>query len=271
MLIAITRAVSPTLADCELTHRPRDPIDVALAVSQHARYEEALRSLGATVVHAPPEPALPDAVFVEDTALVFDEVAVITRPGAATRRRETESIARVLSAYKPLQRIQPPGTLDGGDVLVVGRTVYVGVSSRTNRDGLTQLEALLGTWSYEVTPVPLNGCLHLKSAVTRVGERRLLINDRFVRRECFGSLDLVGVDPTEPDGANALWIEQARAVIYPAHYPKTADRLSRAGVEVVPVPSTEVAKAEGGVTCCSILFEADGLHPMTESHESGTG
>jgi|SRR5688572_15482041 dimethylargininase len=271
MLIAITRAVSPTLADCELTYRPRDPIDVARAVAEHARYEETLRELGATILRAPPEPTLPDAVFVEDTALVCDEVAVITRPGAATRRRETESMARVLSAYKPLERIQPPGTLDGGDVLVVGRTVYVGVSSRTNRDGVTQLQTLLGKWSYDVTPVSLHGCLHLKSAVTQVGARRLLINDRFVRPECFESLELVSVDPAEPDGANALWIEQAEAVIYPAHYPRTAHRLDRAGVRVVAVPSNEVAKAEGGVTCCSILFNAEGLHPTAESQANGAG
>jgi len=135
MLIAVTRAVSSTLAECELTHRPRDPINVANAVAEHACYEEALRSLGATVVRAPPEPTLPDAVFVEDTALALDEVAVVTRPGSPTRRREVESMAKVLSAYRPLLRIQSPGTLDGGDVLRVGRKLYVGLSSRTNRGG----------------------------------------------------------------------------------------------------------------------------------------
>src|SRR6185503_14436989 len=132
MLIAITRAVSATLAECELTHRPRDPISVPDAIAEHALYEEALRSLGATVVQAPPEPALPDAVFVEDTALVLDEIAVLTRPGAPTRRREVDSMAEVLSAYRPLVRIQSPGTLDGGDVLRVRRKLYVGLSSRTN-------------------------------------------------------------------------------------------------------------------------------------------
>lgn len=271
MLIAITRAVSPTLASCELMHRPRDPIDVAKAMTEHARYEATLRSLGATVVHAPAEPTLPDAVFVEDTALVLDEVAIITRPGAATRRRETASMAQVLSAYKPLARIDPPGTLDGGDVLVVGRTVYVGVSSRTNRAAIGQLETLLEGWGYEVTPVPLERCLHLKSAVTRVGERQLLINDRFVRPECFPTMELISVDPAEPDGANALWIERAGTVIYAEHYPRTVTRLNRAGVRVVAVPAAEVAKAEGGVTCCSILFEADGLHPTTESRASAMG
>jgi dimethylargininase len=254
MLIAVTRAVSPTLAECELTHRPRDPIDVANAVAEHAFYEETLRSLGATIVRASPEPALPDAVFVEDTAIVLDEVAVITRPGAATRRGEIESMARVLGAYKPLHRIRQPGTLEGGDVLRVGRRVYVGLSSRTNPEGVGQLEALLEKLDYEVIPVPVTACLHLKSAVTQVAEQLLLINDHWVGRECFGAMEMVSVAPAEQEGANALWV--SGAVIYPAHHPQTAERLDRAGVRVVQVPGSEVAKAEGGVTCCSVLFEA---------------
>ncbi len=270
MLIAVTRAVSPTLADCELTHRPRNPINVANAVAEHAYYEETLRSLGVTVVRAPPEPTLPDAVFVEDAALALNEVGVITRPGTPTRRRETESLATVLGAYRPLLRIEPPGTLDGGDVLRVGRRLYVGLSSRTNRDGIAQLETLLDQWDYEVIPVPVQGCLHLKSAVTQVAEHLLLLNDRFVHPESFAPLEMVTVAPTEPDGANALWIEGAGAgggggegggggkVIYAAHHPETAERLGRAGVHVVPVPSTELAKAEGGVTCCSVLLAAEG-------------
>ena len=257
MLIAVTRAVSSTLAECELTHRPRDPINVANAIAEHACYEEALRSLGATVVRAPPEPALPDAVFVEDTALALDEVAVITRPGAPTRRREVESMAGVLSVYRPLLRIQAPGTLDGGDVLRVGRKLYVGLSSRTNGEAVSQLETILSKWDYEVIRVQVRGCLHLKSAVTQVGEDLLLINPDFVPTECFAPMEMISVAPAEPDGANALWIGGAGgAVIYPAHYPETAERLDRAGVRVVPVPSTELAKAEGGVTCCSVLFEA---------------
>lgn len=253
MLIAITRAVSPTLAECELTHRSRDPINVTAAVAEHARYEEALRSLGATVVCAPPEPTLPDAVFVEDTALVLDEIAVITRPGAPKRRRETESIATVLAPYRTLLRIEAPGTVDGGDVLRVGRTLFVGLSSRTNTAGVLQLEALLKQWDYAVIPVAVDGCLHLKSAVTQVAERMLLINPSHVRQEVFGPMELIAVAPDEPGGANALWI--GAAVIYPAHFPETAERLDRAGVRVVPVPSAELAKAEGGVTCCSLVFE----------------
>ena len=255
MLIAVTRAVSPTLAECELTHLPRDPIDVAKAITEHERYEAALRSLGARVVRAPEEPTLPDAVFVEDTALVLDEVAIITRPGAPSRRPEIESMASVLSAYRSVQRIQPPGMLDGGDVLQVGRTIHVGLSSRTNRDGIAQLGTLVSDWGYEVIPVPVKGCLHLKSAVTHVADNLLLMNDRWVSPECFASMEVVIVAPQEPDAANALLI--GGTVIYPTHHPETARRLERAGVRLEAVPCGELAKAEGGVTCCSVVFEAE--------------
>ena len=255
MLVAVTRAVSPTLAECELTHRPRDPINVAKAVAEHACYEDALRSLGAAVVHAPPEPTLPDAVFVEDAALVFAETAVMTRPGAPVRRREVESMAKVLSAYRPLFAIQAPGTLDGGDVMAVGRKIYVGLSSRTSHEGIAQLDQHLSEWGYEVIPVPVTGCLHLKSAVTQVADNLLLINDRWVSPECFGSMGTVTVAPGEPDAANALLI--GASVIYPTHHPATAERLDRAGVRVVSVACGELAKAEGGVTCCSVVFATE--------------
>ncbi|HET8713983.1 MAG TPA: hypothetical protein VFM23_09925 [Gemmatimonadales bacterium] len=253
MLIAVTRAVSPTLAECELTHRAREPIDVANAVAEHAVYEQTLRALGARVVRAPAEPDLPDAVFVEDTAVVVDEAAVLTRPGAASRRAEVDSIATTLGAYKPLLRIQAPGTLDGGDVMRIGRRLFVGLTTRTNRHGIAQLGSLLSEWEYEVIPVPVTGCLHLKSAVTPVGEGVLLLNEHWVSPACFGDMKTVTVAPTEPDAANALLMKDA--VIYPAHHPATAERLERAGVRVVSIPSSEIAKAEGGVTCCSVLFE----------------
>ena len=163
-------------------------------------------------------------------------------------------MAKVLSAYRPLLRIQSPGTLDGGDVLRVGRKLYVGLSSRTNQAGASQLENLLSKWDYEVIRLQVTGCLHLKSAVTQVAEDLLLINPHFVRPEFFEPMKVIPVAPGEADGANALWI--GGAVIYPAHHPETAKRLESAGVRVVRVPCTELAKAEGAVTCCSVTFEA---------------
>jgi dimethylargininase len=224
-------------------------------MTQHACYDQTLRSLGVTIVHARAEPALPDAVFVEDTAIVLDEIAIITRPGAPSRRPEVASIADVVGNYRPVLRIRPPGTLDGGDVLRVGRKLYVGLSSRTNREGVAQLGKILGDWDYEVIAVDVHRCLHLKSGVTQVAEHMLLINADFVSPECFAPLEWLAVVPEEPDAANALRIGDA--VVYPTHHPRTAARLERAGIRVVQVECSELAKAEGGVTCCSLVFEAD--------------
>jgi dimethylargininase len=166
--IAITRQISPRFNECELTHLDRQPIDLDLARAQHRQYETALRDLGCEVISLPPEPELPDSVFVEDVALVFDEAAVITRPGADSRKPETESIARALAPYRTLFAIEAPGMLDGGDVLRVGKTVCVGLSSRSNQSSVEQLQRILAPFGYSVKIVEVTGCLHLKSAVAQV-------------------------------------------------------------------------------------------------------
>jgi len=255
VLIALTRPVSPSLAACELTHLAREPIDVSRAAAQHAAYESVLASLHARIARAAAAPELPDAVFVEDTAIVLDEVAVIARPGAPSRRAETDAVAEVLAGFRSLLRLEAPATLDGGDVLRVGRELYVGLSSRSNGAAVEQLASLLRPFGYGVRAVPVAGCLHLKSAVTAVGERRLLLNPAWVARESFEGAEILCVDPSEPGAANALWLNGS--VIYPAHFPRTSERLAQSGFEVIPVECSELAKAEGGVTCCSLLFRAD--------------
>ena len=252
MFLAYTRAVSPTLADCELTHLQREPVDVARAMQEHAAYEALLARLGATVLHLPPEPHLPDAVFVEDTAIVLDEIAVITRPGAASRRPETASTAAALATHRPLAHIQSPATLDGGDVLVAGRRIYVGLSTRTNRVAIEQLAAILAPLEYEVIPVEFAGCLHLKSGVTRVADGLLLINPDWVDPSRFVGFRALPVDPAEPHAANALAL--GGAVIHPAHHPRTRARLEAEGLRAEPITMTELTKAEAGVTCCSLLL-----------------
>jgi dimethylargininase len=254
MLIALTRPVSDSLAECALTHQERVPIDLARARRQHAQYEEALRSLGVRVIPAPAAHDLPDAVFIEDTALVLDELAVIARPGAVSRREEPGTVAAILSEFRPIHYLQSPATLDGGDVLRIGRTVFVGLSSRTNEAGVRQLASLIGSFGYEVVPIPVTGCLHLKSAVSLVAENLLLVNPRWVPADAFGALEHVAVADDEPGAANALRV--ADALVYPSHYPKTSGRLAKRGLEIVPVACDELAKAEGGVTCCSLLFSA---------------
>jgi len=253
MRIALTRAVPESLDRCELTHLARSPIDVALAARQHAAYEDALRAAGCTVVRIPPEPDRPDSVFVEDTAVVVDELAVVTRPGAASRRGETASTASALLEYRRLVAIETPGTLDGGDVLVAGKTVFVGVGARSNADGVRQLALHLAPFGYDVRGVEVAGCLHLKSAATLVSASSVLVNPSFVNPRVFEPLEPVAVAPEEPSAANALLV--GGVVIYGPACPRTADILERRGVRVVLVDLGELAKAEGALTCCSVIFD----------------
>jgi len=253
MLIAITRQISPRFSECELTHLDRQPIDLDLARVQHHEYEVALRDLGCEVISLAAEPDLPDSVFVEDVALVFDEVAIITRPGADSRKPEADSIAQTLKPYRTLFTIESPGTLDGGDVLRVGKTVYIGLSSRSNRSAVEQTHKFLAPYGYPVKGAEVTGCLHLKSAVTQVSDDTLLINPAWVDRSIFGEMKFIEVDENEPSAANAVWI--GNAVIYPSGFSKTQRRLEEAGLRVKVVDATEVAKAEGAVTCCSLIFK----------------
>jgi dimethylargininase len=178
-------------------------------------------------------------------------MAVATRPGAEARRGEVAEAAAALSRYRPVRSIDAPGTMDGGDVLVAGRRVFVGLSSRTNAAAVRQLGALLAPWGYMVSEVPVAGCLHLKSAVTSVGEGILLLNPDWVSPASFGGFDLVLVDPREPAAGNALGLRGR--VIFPSVFPRTAERLDANGLRVVSVDVSELAKAEGAVTCCSLI------------------
>ena len=255
MWIAVTREVSPALADCELSYVPREAIDVARASAQHRDYQRALETLGCRLLTLPAEPGLPDSVFVEDVAIVLDEVAVLTRPGALSRRAEVASVAEVLRGYRPVSAIAAPGTLDGGDVLRIGRTLYVGESARSNAEGIAQLRGLLADHGYAVQGVPTRGCLHLKSAVTQLGDDMLLLQPEWVDRDRFADFQVIEVDPAEPHAANVLRIGDA--LLMPAGFPRTRQRLLDAGFPVMAVDVSELQKAEGAVTCCSLVFRAD--------------
>jgi dimethylargininase len=252
MVLAITREISPRFNECEITHIERTPIDLALALVQHAAYVNALEQLGCTVIQLAAEPELPDSVFVEDTAFILPEVAVITRPGADSRKPETDSIIRALSPYRKLVQVREPATIDGGDVLVLGKSVYVGLSSRSNTEAISQLNPLLDAYGYTVIAVELQDCLHLKSAVTRVDNQTLLINQKWVGTEPFRNYEWIEIDPTEPYAANCLPI--AESIIFPTAFPKTRAKLEARGYQVVTVDVSELAKAEGAVTCCSLII-----------------
>ena len=249
--VAITREVSPAFEACELTHLARVPIDVALARAQHAAYEHALADAGYVVEHLDADTAMPDSVFVEDMAVVFDELAIITRPGAESRRIETPLVAAALAQYRPLHAIAAPGIVDGGDVLVAGHQVFVGRSTRTNASAIDQMRRLLAPFGYTVCEVCVTGCLHLKSAVTVIDDGVLLVNPEWMDTRAFGGFEFVDVDPGEPTAANALRL--ADRLIASSSFPRTAERLVRRGLRLQLVDAGEVAKAEGAVTCCSLI------------------
>ncbi len=253
MRTALTREVSANLAQCELSHVERMPIDVEKARLQHGLYKEALAGMGCRIRSLPADGDYPDGVFVEDTAIVFDEVAVITRPGAVSRRPETSSVRDVLSRFRETVPIESPGTLDGGDVLSSGRTVLVGSSRRTNQSGIDQLRSILTGHGYDVRAVPIRQCLHLKSAVTSLRDGLLLVNREWLDSSCLRGFDILSVDPREPFGANALRIGDR--LIYSDAYPETRARMESAGLSIVTVDLSELAKAEGAVTCCSIIID----------------
>ena len=250
--IAMTRDVSPSLANCELSFVDRSPIDHERAAAQHGAYRDALRALGCKLIALPMLPDMPDAVFVEDMAVVLDEVAIITRSGASSRRGESASVADALTPFRTVYAIQAPGALDGGDVVRVGRTLYVGQAARSNAEGIAQLRALLAPFDYRVEAVATHGCLHLKSAVTAVVDGTLLVQPAWIDTGVFASHRLIEIDPEEEHAANALRIGDS--VIHPACFPRTRQRLQAAGVTVVPVDISELQKAEGAVTCCSLIF-----------------
>lgn len=253
MKLALTRDVSDAIANCELTHLARAPIDLGAARAQHRAYEQALNDAGYRVERLAAGPDLPDSVFIEDVAVVLPELAIVTRPGAAARRGEIPAVADALGRYRPLRRIEAPGTIDGGDVLTIGRRVYVGVSTRTNLDAIAQMRRILAPDGYSVFEVEVKGCLHLKSAVTALNDDVLLVNPAWLPRDPFVSFERLSIDPSEPMAANALRLSDR--IVYPSAFPRTADRIAVRGFRLACVDVSELAKAEGAVTCCSLILE----------------
>ena len=250
---AFTRKVSPKLAECQLTHLQRVPIDASKAARQHSAYERELIAAGLRVVRLPELNDDPDAVFVEDTALLLGEHAVITRPGAASRIGETESTAAGLLGDFELHRIES-GFLDGGDVLRIGHTLYVGLSSRTDAAGINSLSELVSSFGYRVVKAELRDCLHLKTGATfagldGAGMPVLIFNERCVDPRQFEGVEPLAVE--EPAAANCVRAKDR--LILPLGNPRTASLLRKRGFQVVEVDVSELQKAESGVTCMSLI------------------
>jgi dimethylargininase len=254
MLTAITRGVSPAIVNCELTFMARTPIHFAKAVEQHRAYQQVLEKLGATVISLPAEPVLADSMFVEDPALVLDELALIFPLGTESRRAEAASLAKVLSRFRELKYLQLPGTAEGGDILRIERHLFAGLSKRTNEEGIRQLRSNVGEYGYTVTAVPVTGCLHLKSGVTFLGRNTLLANRTWFDASCMPGFEWIDVAQEEPHAANTLAFGDT--VILPASFPLTRARIEERGFKVLPLDISELQKAESGLTCSSILLDA---------------
>jgi len=251
-MIALLREVSPRLAECELSFLGRMPIDAARARQQHTRYAAELTALGLSLEWLAPLPDSPDGVFVEDTAVVLPEVAVIGRPGVVSRRAEVESVARCLAAHRPVRRIAVAGCLEGGDVVRIGRSLYVGASGRSNTQGIGQLQRELAPFGYRVREVAMRDCLHLKSAATFIPPDILVVNPAWVEPGLFDARTVVEVATGEAFAANTLTVQGVTLVS--AAFPETERRLQQAGVATRALDVSELQKAEGALTCASLLL-----------------
>jgi dimethylargininase len=252
MIIALTREPARSLDACELTYRERETIDVEVAARQHRAYCDALRACGARVLTLPRADELPDSVFVEDTAVVLDEVALMTRPGVESRRGEVGLVEKDVALLRPVVRVEAPATLEGGDVMRVGRTLYVGLSPRTNAGGAEALRRFAAPHGYKVVTVEPRGCLHLKTGCSALDGATVLANPDWVDVRAFGGQEVVAVDPAEPWAANVVRVGDS--VCASAAFPRTAALLRARGYDVREVEVCEFAKAEGGMTCMSLLF-----------------
>lgn len=253
---ALVRPVSPRLGEAELTHLVRTPIDLARARQQHADYLALLARLGLALVHLPPLPEHPDGVFVEDTVVVVDRTAVLLRPGAVSRRGEVDDVGRALARYGLVaERIVAPGTMDGGDVLQVGDTVFVGLTARTDAAAVEQLRHLLSPLGRAVVPVPVRGVLHLKTGATALPDGTIVAVPGTVPPDAFG--DRAVLAAPEPAGGDLLVVGEV--VVVAASAPRTAELVAARGFPVEVVDVSELEKAEAGVTCLSVLLpDAEG-------------
>ena len=255
-LVALTHPPSPALEAGERTHVGREPIDLAEAGRQHDAYRGVLAECGDDVHVLDVNRDLPDSTFIEDTALVLDEIAVLASMGAESRRPEPAGIEPELRKFREVARIERPAKLEGGDVVLVGRTLLVGLTSRTDMAGLRALEGIVAPLGYRVTGVTPRGALHLKTACCAVDDETLLVNAAWIDRAELRGFDIIPIVPTEPFGAEVTRV--GRRLLMAAETPRTADVLRARGHDVRTTPLSEFAKAEGGPTCLSIIFRGPG-------------
>jgi dimethylargininase len=250
-MIALTHEVSPDFTQGERTFIDRVPISLSLACEQHHAYRRLLADCGVEVVNLDVNRAYPDGCFLEDTALVLDEVAISLPLGTASRAGEAAGIAEALAAYRPVVRIEPPACLEGGDVLRVGKQLFVGRSRRSNDGGINALRAIAEPLGYRVLVVAVTGCLHLKTAACALDEETILANPAWLDVATFRGLNVVAVPTAEPFAANVVIVDGT--ICQHTGFVRTIDLIHSRGFEVRTVDVSELLKAEAGLTCLSIL------------------
>jgi len=248
---AITRLPGENFAD-GLTTADLGRPGYSRILQQHQAYRQALTSLGLDVIVLPAEPAYPDAYFVEDPAIITPTMAVITRPGAPSRQGEEVTLEPVLKQYRPVVHIDPPGTVDGGDILMVGDHFFIGLSERTNIAGAAQLAAFLSDSGYTFNTITVATGLHLKSGVNYVGKHTLLVTKSLSDQPAFAEYDKIILDEGEEYAANTLWVNDT--LLIPNGFPKTKAKLSILGMNLIELDVSEVRKMDGGLTCMSLRF-----------------
>lgn len=252
---AILNRPTPALDQCELTFIDRSSIHLKTAQRQHSDYASALRRAGVQVDVLDVNQTFPDAVFVEDVAVILDEMAVVASMGNPIRRAEIPAMAEIIAGFRPeIRYISLPATIEGGDVLRVGRTLFVGESPRTNRAGITALEDIAGPFGYEVVPVKVHGCLHLKTGITALDDETFIHNPAWVDTGPFQNYRRIEVGADEPWAANVLRI--GNSLIVNACCPRTADYIDDFGFTTERVDISEFGKAEAGLTCMSLVFDS---------------
>jgi dimethylargininase len=266
MLKAITRAVSRNITNCELTFRRRECVDYEEAVRQHGAYRELLRRRGAEVFDLEAGDDTPDCCFVADTAVVLDEVAVIASPGAESRRGEVAAVEKILSLHRETVRITPPALLDGGDVLILGKQIFVGRSRRTNAEGIGALADIARPFGYGVTPVMVRGSLHLTTACSALNEETVLLNPLWIDAAPFTRHWVLEVPAGEPWAASTLRVG-ADCVCVEAGAPRTLELVARHCADVEVLDISEFRKAEGSLPCLSILFRDGSPGPGGQNKE----
>ncbi len=254
MLTALTRAVSSRINECELTFIERQTIDVERAVRQHKNYQQLLKSLGLTVIELPAYDRCPDCCFIEDTALVLDELAIATRPGNIARRPELAGVLPTIAKYRKIVHVEAPATLEAGDVLRIGRDLFIGITSRTNLGGIEFVREHAAPHGYKVHGVEVPGALHLKSVCTAVNERTVLADPSRIDIDVFAGYELIEVPPDEWMAANVLLVDGTVCMHEGFH--KTQALLHERQIQVRTVDISEFLKAEAGLTCLSIIFDS---------------